>query len=228
MGWTLRDLTRIINPYTAREFFRGLEKREAMNSSVIVLWALLSLMSCAFLSNWMQLLLALSIALLIALWYGHYMDRLLLLIGLPIFIGYLLHFMFFSYPLHAVTTSIKLGYVYWMSYVFVPVAMSIILRFKEDRLVGRTVSNAEATSLTLYSMSPALITGIFRLFLETTIIHYIALAYSIYILYGGIEVMFGLDRALYVFLVMMLTAVITGMLLLVLSTLYLGIPAPYY
>jgi len=228
VGRTLKDLTKLMNPYTAEDFFRGLGKREGMSPYVIILWALLSLMSCAFLSNWMLLLIALFVALLIALWYGNYMDRLLLLLGLSVFVGYLLHFVFFSYPVHAVITAIKLGYVYWMSYIFVPVTIAIILRFKGERLVGRVVTNEEATSLTVYFMAPALITGIFRLFLESTIIHYIALAYSIYVLYLGIKIMFGFSRAMYVFLTLMLTAAIAGMLLLVLSTLFLGIPTPYY
>ena len=228
VGWTLKDLAKLMNPYTAGDFFRGLGKRQGMNIYVMFLWAMLSLMSCVFISNWMLLLVALSVALLIALWYGSYIDRLLLLLGLSVFLGYTLHFVFFSYPVHAVITSIKLGYVYWMSYVFVPVAILIILRFKGKYLVGRIVTNEEATSLTLYSMSPALITGISRLFLESTIIHYIALAYSIYLLYLGIKIMFGFSRAMYVFLALMLTAAITGMLLLVLSTLFLGIPTPYY
>ena len=228
MGWALKDLAKLMNPYTAGDFFRGLGKREGMNLYVIFLWALLSLMSCVFISDWMILLPALLVALLIALWYGNYTSRLLLLLGLSVFLGYALHFVFFSYPVHAIITSMKLGYVYWMSYVFVTITTAIVLRLKGDRLVGRVVTNDEATSLTLYFMVPALITGIFRLFLETTIIHYIALAYSIYVFYLGIKIMFGFSRAMYVFLALVLTAAITGMLLLVLSTMFLGIPTPYY
>ena len=228
VGWTLKDLAKLMNPYTAGDFFRGLEAKEGMNIYVMFLWALLSLMSCVFISNWILLLIALFVAFLIALWYGNYTSRLLLLLGLSIFFGYALHFVFFSYPVHAVITSIKLGYVYWMSYAFVPIATAIILRLRGERLIGRVVTNEEATSLTLYSIAPALLTGIFRLFLESTIIHYIALAYSIYALYLGTKIMLGFERAMYAFLALMLTAAIAGMLLLVLSTMFLGIPTPYY
>jgi len=228
---TLGDLRKLINPYTTVGFFQDLKQEEAASITTIILWALLSLAACYFLSNpsdHIYLSAALFVALLIGLWYGNYMNRLLLLLGLFVFFGYFMHLAYFAPVRYSIITSIKLGYVYWMVSVLVPTIMGSVLYLSGEHLVGRAISKDEANAVVIYSMAPALISGIFRLLLEITVLHYLILAYSIYLLYLGIKTRFGFSRAIYCFLVLMLISSIIGMLLLLGSVMFLRIPTPYY
>jgi len=228
---TLSDLAKLINPYTNVEFFQNLKQKDEASITVIILWAIPSLLACSFITYmvyWKYLLAALFVALLIGLWYGSYLNRLLLLLGLFVFSAYFIHLAYLAPVKYSVITSIKLGYVYWMVSVFVPAIMGSILHSSGEHLVGRAVSKEESSSIAVYSMSPALISGIFRLFIESIVLHYLILAYSIYLLYVGIKTRFGFGRAIHCFLVLMIASSIIGMLLFLLTVMLLGIPTLYY
>ncbi len=225
---TVSDLWKLINPHSTVEFFRDFRQKEAASINVIFLWVLVSLIAGALLSDWMPLLAALFAVLLIGMWFGNYMNRLLFLLGLSVFLGYSIYSAYFSPVRYTILTSIKIGYVYWMVSVFVPAIAASVLHSVGERLIGRVIGSEEANAVATYSMTPALMGGIFRLFIETTILHYLVMAYSIYILYVGIENRFGFDRTIHCFIVLMLTSSIAGMLLFQLSVIVLGIPAPYY
>ncbi len=135
---------------------------------------------------------------------ANYILAYLIFIGSFLFAGYYLNFYYkagFEAEIRcSFITSLESAFLTYITIALIPsVAGSIISLFGKN-LAGRDITSDEIISMIGYSTVLILASGIFRAHIITSILHYISIAYGIYLLYVAISVRFGFDRAILCFL----------------------------
>lgn len=151
-----------------------------------------------------------------------------LILGLFTFSGFFLGLGYYSPIKYSFVTSFKLAFLYYIVAVSLPIILGYLLHLFSEKLVNKKIKTDEGITIASYSASIGLISGIFRTFTETWVLHIILMAYSIYLFYIAIKTRFGFEKAISNFLFLMTLAFIAAMILLKIIAVVLGIQNFYY
>ncbi len=151
-----------------------------------------------------------------------------LILGLFIFSGYFLGLGYYSPIKYSFVTSFKIAFLYYIVAVSIPTILGYLLHLFSEKLVNKKVKTDEGITIASYSAGIGLISGIFRTFTETWVLHIILMAYSIYLFYIAIKTRFGFEKAIFNFLFLMTLTFIAAMILLKIIAVILGIQNFYY
>ena len=148
--------------------------------------------------------------------------------ALPVFFGYYAHMAYFQDNPYSIENSIKIAFRYYAMAIIVPMVMAYVLYLFNTRLLKAKITHAEALTLFAYAISPGLLSGIFRVYMETWILHLLIVMYSVYLLYASLGVRYGYEKVIMPYIFLALIGSITAIALQVALTLALGIPQTYF
>ena len=151
----------------------------------------------------------------------------LVVIGIPLLLGYYLYFRYQT-NIYSPDMSLKLAFVYYLVGVSMPLIISYILYLFDVRLVRRKVGYPEALTICAYVFSLALLSGILRMYGETWVLHLLAIAYSICLVYAALGARFGYEKVIQPFLFLMFSGGLVAILLFTLMVFLLQIPPEYH
>ena len=141
----------------------------------------------------------------------------LIVIAVPLFVGYYLHFAYFQQDPYSVVNSLKLSARNYVIAVFLPMAIAYLLYLFDMRLVKKKVTYADALTMIAYACSPGILSGIFRIsvsqFIDTWVLHILLLMYSIYLIYAVLAARFGYDTAIKPFLFLILFGLLIAIII---------------
>ncbi len=152
----------------------------------------------------------------------------LIIIAIPLFLGYYFHFAHYQTNPYSTENSLKLAFIYYLIAISLPMIISYILYLFDVRLVKRRVSYPETLTLFAYAFSFGLLCGIFRTFNETWVLHILTIMYSIYLIYAALGARFGYERIILPFIFLMLSGGVATMILFRLLVFFLGVPSEYW
>jgi hypothetical protein len=141
----------------------------------------------------------------------------LVITALPIFFGYYAHMAYFQSNPYSTEISLKIAFRYYAIAIAIPIVMAYVLYLFDTRLLKAKITQAEALALFSYAISPALLSGVFRIYIETWILHLLIVMYSIYLLYASLGIRYGYEKVIMPFIFLLLVATLTS------AALYLGI-----
>lgn len=146
-----------------------------------------------------------------------YMLAYLMFMGLFLFTGYFLniHYKlgFGEEPVCSFAVSIESAFLSYITLVLLPILAGFLISFFGKSLTGKDTKADEIISIIGYSMLFILFSGLFRMHIVTIILHYIAIAYGIYLLYVAINARFGFDRAAICFVFFLIVIALMFMIL---------------
>ena len=155
-----------------------------------------------------------------------YMLNYLIVSGLFLFVGYSLNIYYkagfeaeIKCPLIA---SIESAFITCITLILSTLISGFIISLFGKGLVGRDMEPDEAVSIIGYPMIFILISGIFRAHIMTIILHYMFIAYSMYLLYTAISARFGFERALVHFIFILIIISLVVMILFWMGTSFLN------
>jgi len=155
-----------------------------------------------------------------------YMLNYLIVSGLFLFVGYSLNLYYkagfeaeIKCPLIA---SIESAFITSITLILSTIISGFIISLFGKGLVGRDMEFNEAVSVIGYPMIFILISGIFRAHIMTIILHYMFIAYSMYLLYTAISARFGFERALVHFIFILIVISLVVMILFWTGTSFLN------
>lgn len=151
----------------------------------------------------------------------------LLIMGLPIFFGYYSHMVYFQAVPYSVENALKVALRYYLIAITAPMVMAYVLYLFDKRLLKTSVSHVEALTMFTYAICPGLLSGFFRIYRETWVLHLILIVYTIYLLYASIGVRYGYERSFLPFVFLILMALISSMFVFIVVSAVLGIPSGY-
>lgn len=151
-----------------------------------------------------------------------------IILGLFTLFGYLFGLGYYSSVKYSFTTSFKLAFLYYIVVVSIPLILGYLLHLFSEKLINKKVEANEGVTIASYSASIGLISGIFRIFTETWVLHIILVVYSIYLFYIAIKARFGFEKAISSFLFLLALTFIAAMILLKIGAVILGIQRFYY
>jgi hypothetical protein len=148
-----------------------------------------------------------------------YMLRYLFIASIPFFVGYFLNLYFkagfpeteFKCSEAAAAESAIISVLTLV--LTVPIA-SLFLSLISKNLLEKRVGSDEIATLIGYPIAVVLLSGILRAHVYTVFLHYGGIGYGVYLLYSGISIRFGFDKALMNFLVFL---VVMSLVLMVLA-----------
>lgn len=153
----------------------------------------------------------------------------LILIASPLFLGYYLYYANFQLITWSTETSFKVALRYYLLGVLTPMVMGYLLYLFDQRLLKQKIPHDEALTLMCYALTPAILSGVFRVSANTWILHLILMMYSVYLLYCGLETRYGEEKnVLLPFLFLMFSGIVFFLITLMILTTVLGIPPEYY
>ncbi len=152
----------------------------------------------------------------------------LILTGLPILFGYYAYLAYFQSNPYSIENSLKIAFKYYVIAISIPMVMAYVLYLFDTRLLKAKITQAEALALFSYAISPALLSGIFRIYIETYILHILIIMYSIYLLYASLGIKYGYEKVIMPFIFLLLVVTVTSAALWLGITFALGIPQGYY
>jgi len=155
-----------------------------------------------------------------------YMLKYLMFTGLFLFAGYLLNIYYkagfeaeIKCPLIA---SLESAFITYITLVLSPFIVGFFISLFGRSLVGRDIETNEAVSIIVYPMVIGLASGIFRAHIITIVLHYICIAYTVYLLYTAISARFGFERAVVYFVFFLIIISLTMMILFWVSISFLN------
>lgn len=151
----------------------------------------------------------------------------LIIIGTPLLLGYYLYFNYQA-TVYSSEMSLKLSLVYYLVGISLPMVASYVLYLFDVRLVQRKVGYPEAFTLFAYAFSFALLSGILRFHSTTWILHLLAIAYSICLVYGALGARFGYEKIIQPFIFLMLSGGLVAIILFTVLVFLLQIPPEYH
>ena len=142
-----------------------------------------------------------------------YMSNYLIVSGLFLFVGYSLNLYYkagFAEIKCPLIASIESAFITCITLILSTIISGFIISLFGKGLVGRDMEPDEAVSVIGYPMIFILISGIFRAHIMTIILHYMFIAYSMYLLYTAISARFGFERALvhFIFILIIISLVV--------------------
>ncbi|OYT27856.1 MAG: hypothetical protein B6U97_00135 [Candidatus Altiarchaeales archaeon ex4484_96] len=221
VGWALRDLFMLLNPFRWDDFFLDMRLQEP-KINPLSLWALLSVFSVMvlpsiFREQFMLVNAVILFILVFTLWLGNYIMDFFLLSGYFTYIGY---FVSGIYGTMDSMTATKVGFLYF----FIGVFFVCLISYALVLLNRQNLRWAESFPLAVYSAIPGLLGGIFVAYAETIVLSFLFIAYSIILFYVGVKTRLGFDRAFSTLVVSVFLSGGLSMVLLRVLALLLGVP----
>lgn len=146
---------------------------------------------------------------------------------IPLFIGYFTYFNVFQEQRYSFEDSFKLALRNYVIVFIVILTAPYVFYLFDVRLVGRKVTYAEALTIFIYAFGNGIIGGIFRISNYTWVLHLLLIVYSIYLLYAGLGARFGYEKSRLPFLFLILLCLCMGTALYLLLNLILAVPYGY-
>jgi hypothetical protein len=138
-----------------------------------------------------------------------YMMRYLFIASIPLFVGYFLNLYFKAgFPETEFKCSeaaaVESAIISVLTLVLTVPTASLLLSLISKNLFEKRVGADEIATLIGYPMAIVLLSGILRAHVYTVFLHYGGIGYGVYLLYSGISVRYGFDKALMNFIVFLL------------------------
>jgi len=146
-----------------------------------------------------------------------YMIRYLFIAAVPFFIGYVLNlYLKAGFPETEFKCSelaaIESALITILTLILTVPTASLLISLISKGLLEKRVSPSEISTLIGYPMAVVLLSGILRAHVYTVFLHYAGVGYALYLLYSGLSVKYGFDKALMNFIVFLVTIIIVLMI----------------
>jgi hypothetical protein len=147
-----------------------------------------------------------------------YMLKYLFFAAVPFVLGYFLNlYVKAGFPVTEFKCSemaaLESSLITALSLVLVVPTVSMALSMVSKGLFERRVSPSEICTLIGYPMAVVLLSGILRAHVYTVFLHYAGVGYALYVMYTGLSVKYGFDKALMNFIVFLIAIVLVLMVI---------------
>lgn len=155
----------------------------------------------------------------------------LLLVSIPILIGYYIYLSLYQAKPYPSEIALKVALRYYLIAFTTPMVLGYVIYLFDQRLVKTKVTHQEGLTIFAYALTPALLSGFFRISAkgipDPWILHLVLIAYSIYLCYKGLATRFGVDYVTVPFVFLILVGILNAVAVFKIVSIILGIPDGY-